>query len=143
VFTGDALFVGDVGRTAFYPERAEEVAGKLYDSLQKIVALGDQTNLYPAHGAGSVCGNKMADRDFSTIGYERHNNPMLQFDRREAFIQAKLEEHHNQPPYFRVMERINLVGAAPASPLLTPRVLDMPSFDGVAGRAVLVDVRGI
>ncbi|QIL89832.1 MBL fold metallo-hydrolase [Microbulbifer sp. SH-1] len=143
VFTGDALFVGDVGRTDFYPERAREVAGKLYDSLQKIVALGDQTNLYPAHGAGSVCGNKMADRDFSTIGYERHNNPMLQFDRREAFVQAKLEEHHNQPPYFRVMERINLVGAAPASPLLTPRVLDMPSFDGVAGRAVLLDVRGI
>ncbi|MGM8887987.1 MBL fold metallo-hydrolase, partial [Psychrobacter sp. 1U2] len=52
VFTGDALFVGDVGRTDFYPNRRKEVAGLLYDSLQKILALGDQALIYPAHGAG-------------------------------------------------------------------------------------------
>ena len=143
VFSGDALFVGDVGRTDFYPERAEEVAGKLFDSLQKIIALGDQTNLYPAHGAGSVCGDKMADRDFSTLGYERRNNPMLQIDQREKFVQAKLDEHHNQPPYFRVMERLNLEGASPVSPLMVPPALDVPAFEAVADKAVLVDVRGI
>ncbi len=60
VFTGDALFVGDVGRTDFYPDRAAEVAGLLFDSLRRIVALGDQAIIYPAHGAGSVCGD-MAD----------------------------------------------------------------------------------
>ena len=54
VLTGDALFVGDVGRADFYPERAAQVAGLLFDSLQKLLALGDQAIIYPAHGAGSV-----------------------------------------------------------------------------------------
>ena len=58
VFTGDALFIGDVGRTDFFPDRAKEVAGLLYDSIfEKILPLGDQTILYPAHGAGSVAGS--------------------------------------------------------------------------------------
>ncbi|WP_084396671.1 MBL fold metallo-hydrolase [Henriciella aquimarina] len=111
VFTGDALFVGDVGRTDFYPDRPEEVAGKLYDSLQKLVSLGDQTILYPAHGAGSACGAGMADREFSTIGHERKNNPRLKISSREAFIEAKVNEHHYQPPYFKLMEQLNLSGA--------------------------------
>ncbi len=110
VFTGDALFIGDVGRTDFYPERAEEVAGLLYDSLDKLLALGDQTLVYPAHGAGSVCGSGMAEREFSSLGYERANNPMLQYHDRHAFIAAKLAEHHRQPPYFRLMEQANLEG---------------------------------
>ena len=71
VCTGDALFVGDVGRTDFYPERAEEVAGLLFDSLRKLLTLGDHIYVLPAHGAGSVCGDNMANRDFSSIGYER------------------------------------------------------------------------
>src|SRR5690606_30314707 len=93
VFTGDALFVGDVGRTDFYPDRPREVAGALYDSLQKLLALGDQAMVYPAHGAGSVCGSGMASRDVSTIGHERLHNPRLKLSR-EAFIEAKLAEHH-------------------------------------------------
>jgi hydroxyacylglutathione hydrolase len=101
VFTGDALFVGDVGRTDFYPDRAEEVAGLLFDSLQKLVGLGDQAIIYPAHGAGSVCGDNMADREFSTIGYERQSNPMLKIQDRDVFIAKKIAEHHHQPPYFR------------------------------------------
>ena len=63
VFTGDALFVGDVGRTDFYPDRKREVAGLLFDSLHKLLALGDQAMIYPAHGAGSVCGSGMAERE--------------------------------------------------------------------------------
>lgn len=111
VFTGDALFVGDVGRTDFYPDRAEEVAGMLYDSLQKILALGDQAIIYPAHGAGSVCGSGMADREFSTVGHERKNNPRLNLPDRDAFIAEKLGETHYVPPYFSLMERLNLEGA--------------------------------
>ncbi len=111
VFTGDALFVGDVGRTDFYPDRAEEVSGMLYDSLQKILALGDQAIIYPAHGAGSVCGSGMADREFSTVGHERKNNPRLNMASREAFIEAKVNETHYVPPYFSLMERLNLEGA--------------------------------
>ncbi len=107
VFTGDALFVNDVGRTDFYPERAEEVAGLLYGSLhEKLLPLGDQTIIYPAHGAGSVCGQGMANRDFSTIGYEKAHSPRLSLSRAD-FITAKTSEHHDNPPYFRKMEEIN------------------------------------
>jgi len=107
VFTGDALFVGDVGRTDFYPDRATEVAGLLHDSLhRRLLPLGDQAAIYPAHGAGSVCGSGMAKREMSTLGYERRNNPKLKFDR-AAFVAAKLAERHYYPPYFHRMEAAN------------------------------------
>ncbi|MBO6529101.1 MAG: MBL fold metallo-hydrolase [Erythrobacter sp.] len=128
VFTGDALFVGDVGRTDFYPDRKREVAGLLYDSLQKLLSLGDQAIIYPAHGAGSVCGSGMAEREFSTIGHERRNNPRLQLGDRDAFIEAKLAEHHYQPPYFRLMERLNLEGAQPAPRVVRPKRLTLPEM---------------
>lgn len=125
VFTGDALFVGDVGRTDFYPDRREEVAGLLFDSLHKLMALGDQAIIYPAHGAGSVCGSGMADREFSTIGHERLNNPRLKIEDRDAFIQLKVNENHYQPPYFRLMERLNTEGGNVAPTVLRPRRLSL------------------
>ncbi|MBL38729.1 MAG: MBL fold metallo-hydrolase [Xanthomonadales bacterium] len=141
VFTGDALFVGDVGRTDFYPDRAREVAGLLYDSLQKLCALGDQAVIYPAHGAGSVCGNAMADREVSTIGYERRNNARLRIEDREAFIEAKIAEHHRQPPYFRHMEAGNLKGASAIGASIRPAALNTPDFLEAASRATVLDVR--
>lgn len=125
VFTGDALFVGDVGRTDFYPDRKREVAGLLYDSLRKILALGDQAILWPAHGAGSVCGSGMAEREFSTLGHERLNNPRLQIEDRESFIAAKISENHYRPPYFELMERLNLEGGDPPPRVLAPRCLSL------------------
>jgi len=112
VFTGDALFVGDVGRTDFYgPEEAPGLAGALYDSIfNKILPLGDGVILCPAHGAGSVCGGKISARDESTIGIERTQNPVLQLKNREDFIEYKVSEHHERPPYFRQMEKYNLGG---------------------------------
>ena len=140
VFTGDALFVGDVGRTDFYPDRKREVAGLLYDSLQKILALGDQVIIYPAHGAGSVCGSGMAEREFSTIGHERANNPRLQFGGRQAFIDFKVGEHHYQPPYFRLMERLNLEGGNPTPRVMRPRRLLLSEL-GASNVDHVVDVR--
>ncbi|MFT4894868.1 MAG: hydroxyacylglutathione hydrolase [Devosia litorisediminis] len=140
VFTGDALFVGDVGRTDFYPDRKREVAGLLYDSLQKVLALGDQVILYPAHGAGSVCGSGMAEREFSTVGHERANNPRLQFADREAFIDFKVGENHYQPPYFRLMERLNLSGGDPAPRVMRPRRLSLAEL-GELEVDHLVDIR--
>lgn len=140
VFTGDALFVGDVGRTDFYPERASEVAGMLFDSLSKIIALGDQTIIFPAHGAGSICGDNMADRDFSTVGYERRNNPMLKMDDRNQFIDAKVKEHHYQPPYFRLMERLNRTGME-EQPILRPPPLTIDEFLKLGEDATILDVR--
>ncbi|MEP2723190.1 MBL fold metallo-hydrolase [Roseibium sp.] len=140
VFTGDALFVGDVGRTDFYPDRKREVAGLLFDSLQKILALGDHIILYPAHGAGSVCGSGMAEREFSTLGHERANNPRLRFDSRDAFIDFKVEENHYQPPYFRLMERLNLEGGSAAPRIMRPRRLSLSEL-GDINIDHLVDVR--
>ena len=130
VFTGDSLFIGDVGRTDFFPDSAEEVAGLMYDSIfKKIVPLGDQVILYPAHGAGSVCGSGMADREFSTIGYEKKHNPVLQKTDREDFIRYKVNEHHDKPPYFRQMEIYNQSGEVPLlGTLPTPRPMSAEKF---------------
>lgn len=134
------VFTGDVGRTDFYPDRAEEVAGLLYDSLTKILTLGDQAIVYPAHGAGSVCGAGMADREFSTLGHERLNNPRLQISDREEFIRIKLEERHYQPPYFKLMEQLNSQGARPGPSNLRPRNLSLQQVKDSAAD-ILIDVR--
>ncbi len=111
VFTGDALFIGDVGRTDFFPDRKEEVAGLLYDSIfGKLLPLGDRTILYPAHGAGSACGESMAQREFSTLGYERLYNPVLQKTDRDEFVQYKANEFHHTPMYFERMHTKNQAG---------------------------------
>ena len=143
VFTGDALFVGDAGRTDFFPDRAEEVAGLLYDSIfGKILPLGDQTILHPAHGAGSVCGDNMASREFSTLGHERRNNPALQHKERNDFIDFKLSEHHNKPPYFQKMEEYNLNGAPPLPEPPRPCPLHPEQVeDAMQKGAVVVDLR--
>lgn len=143
VFTGDALFVGDVGRTDFYPEQAREVAGALYDSIfDKLLSLGDQTILYPAHGAGSVCGDSMASREFSTIGHERLNNPVLQKSDREDFIDYKVNEHHYQPPYFKKMEEYNQYGAPSLYNLPQPAPMSTEAVEKAQSEgAVLLDLR--
>jgi len=144
VFTGDALFLGDVGRTDFYPDRAEEVAGLLYDSIfEKILPLGDHVLLYPAHGAGSVCGSGMAAREFSTLGYERKFNPALQAADRDEFIRNKTGEHHYKPPYFKKMEEYNKNGSAPPMKeapnpqTMTPEAFEQAMDDG----AQVIDLR--
>jgi hydroxyacylglutathione hydrolase len=143
VFTGDALFVGDVGRTDFYPDRAKEVAGMLYDSIfKKILPLGDHVLLWPAHGAGSVCGSGIADRKFSTLGYERRHNPVLRKTDRAEFIRFKVNEEHFLPPYFRRMEKWNLEGAPPLERLPIPKPLSADEFARAAdGGMLVVDIR--
>ena len=141
VFTGDTLFVGDVGRTDFYPEQASKVAGLLFDSLRKLEKLGPQTIIYPAHGAGSVCGDNMADREFSTLGYERQNNAMFALADREDFIAKKLREQHDKPPYFKHMEELNLKGVQSIPRVLQPPPL--PASEVNPEAAILLDVRGV
>jgi len=127
VFTGDALFVGDVGRTDLHgPEEAPRLASNLYDSIfNKLLPLGDGVIVCPAHGAGSVCGVNIADRDESTLGIERAQNPVLRMKNKDDFIQYKLAERLERPPYFRQMEKYNLegpplLGCIPSPPPLTP-----------------------
>ncbi|MFO7906149.1 MAG: MBL fold metallo-hydrolase [Planctomycetota bacterium] len=143
VFAGDALFIGDVGRTDFFPDRAEEVSGMLYDSIfGKLLPLGDHVLLWPAHGAGSVCGSGMADRNFSTLGYERKHNPTLQKIDRDDFIRHKVNEEHFQPPYFRQMEKYNLEGTPALDQLPWPKPLPPDQFSiAVDDGMIVVDVR--
>ncbi|GAA0852176.1 MBL fold metallo-hydrolase [Aliiglaciecola litoralis] len=141
VFTGDALFVGDVGRTDFYPNEKERIAGMLYDSIEKIKSRAPAAILYPAHGAGSVCGDGMADREFSTIEHESRNNPMLVINDRQEFIDKKVKEHHYYAPYFNDMERLNMTGAAAYD---SPRIVCPTSFSDLnLDSTILIDVRNI
>jgi len=141
VFTGDALFVGDVGRTDLYgPEETPRLASNLYDSIfSKLLPLGDGAILCPAHGAGSVCGMNIADRDESTLGIERAQNPMLQ-KHRDEFVKQKIAEKPERPPYFRQMERYNLEGPPLLGCLPLPTPLTPAEFkEEIERGAVVVD----
>ena len=126
VFTGDALFVGDVGRTDLYgSQEAPRMSSNLYNSIfNKLLPLGDGVILCPGHGAGSVCGMNIADRNESTLGIERVQNPLLQMSR-DDFIKYKVTAKPERPHYFRRMEVHNLegpplLGCMPLPSPLTP-----------------------
>jgi len=141
VFTGDALFVGDVGRTDLYgTEEAPRLASNLYDSIfNKLLPLGDRVILCPAHGAGSVCGAHIANRDESTLGVERAQNPLLQMSRDE-FIKYKVAEKLERPYYFHQMEKYNLEGPPFLGCLPLPAPLTPAEFEKEMERgAVVVD----
>jgi hydroxyacylglutathione hydrolase len=143
VFTGDALFVGDVGRTDLYgPEKAPRMAENLYSSVfNKILPLGDGVILCPAHGAGSVCGGAISEREQSTLGLERVLNPVLQKKKKE-FIEFKISEHHERPPYFRKMEQYNLQGPSVLGRLPNPNPLSPKEFQKqIELGAIVVDTR--
>jgi len=136
VFTGDALFAGDVGRTDFYGrDRLEEITGLLYDTLfHRILPLGDEVIVCPAHGAGSACGTAIAERTWTTIGLERKYNPRLQYTDKEGFV-ANVGQMLEVPPYFRMMERLNLdgppvIGGLPFVPPLRPREFAAQAIHG-------------
>ncbi|MGD9497041.1 MAG: rhodanese-like domain-containing protein [Armatimonadota bacterium] len=144
VFTGDALLIGDVGRTDFFPGRAEEVAGLLYDSIfERILPLGDQVILFAAHGAGSVCGESMAKREFSTLGYERAHNPILQMTERDRFVAFKASEFHHVPAYFEHIHENNQQGPPSITQIAQPQPLSGSEFQRLIDEGLLVvDVRG-
>ncbi|SDY72747.1 MBL fold metallo-hydrolase [Tindallia californiensis] len=111
VFTGDTLFVGDVGRPDLFPDQAQELAGKLYHSLhEKLMKLPDYCEVYPAHGAGSLCGRSMGAKWRSTIGYERRFNQTLQIQDKETFIKSLTENMPPAPDHFSRCSDVNRKG---------------------------------
>ena len=104
VLTGDTLFIGDVGRPdlrAALGWSAAELGAMLYDSLHtKLLALPDQSLVYPAHGAGSLCGKALSKETFSTLGEQRRTNYALQPMSKEAFIQVVTADQPEAPAYF-------------------------------------------
>ena len=143
IFTGDTLFIGETGRTDL-PDRKKtaENAAKLYDSIhQKLIPLGDQAIIYPAHGSGSVCGGNIAERDESTLGMERVYNAVFTKARKD-FIDSKIQERIPRPPYFRHMEKVNSDGGIPLK--IRPnevKILQPKAFDTESKTGIIIDCR--
>ncbi|SRR5579871_155867 len=113
VFTGDTLFVGDVGRPDLSSGdlSSEQLAGMLYDSLQnKIIPLPGDVIVYPAHGAGSSCGKNIGTNTYSTIADEKEGNYALRQQTKEEFIKAVTEGLTAPPQYFPINAKINKEG---------------------------------
>lgn len=115
IFTGDTLFIGDVGRPDLAQKGEEmtmnDLAGILYDSLQnKIAPLPGDVIVYPAHGAGSSCGKNLGPETFSTIAEQKQNNYALQPQTKEEFIKAVTDGLAAPPQYFAINAQINKQG---------------------------------
>lgn len=144
VFTGDTLFVGDVGRPDLAPNMTpQQLAGMLFDSLhQKLLPLGDDVEVYPAHGAGSLCGKQMRPERQSTIGKERALNYALRPRTKEEFVSLLTAELPERPGYFALDAEINRSGA-PALTELAP-LAQVTAEEVLARRragAVVLDTR--
>jgi hydroxyacylglutathione hydrolase len=144
VLTGDTLFLGDVGRPDLSKQHAAaNLAGALYDSLHaKLLPLSDDVRVYPAHGAGSLCGRNMRADRWSTIGTERLTNYALQIPDRDEFVRQVTTNLPPHPDYFQQDKEINRRGASalaelPELPPLSP--LELQSL--LAGGATALDVR--
>jgi len=113
VFTGDTLFIGDVGRPDLSKDKTpQQLAGMLYDSLhQKLLTLGDDVEVYPAHGAGSLCGKQMRPERQSTIAKERALNYALRPRTKEEFVRLLTAELPERPGYFALDAELNRTGA--------------------------------
>lgn len=144
VLTGDTLFIGDVGRPDLSKNHTpQELAGLLYDSLhKKLMALPDDVVVYPAHGAGSLCGRNMRAERSSTIGTERLTNYALQIRTREEFVQQLTSNLPARPEYFLQDAEINREGAGPLTDLPALRKLSPPELKSQMEQGVpAVDVR--
>ncbi|MBN1274115.1 MAG: MBL fold metallo-hydrolase [Candidatus Aminicenantes bacterium] len=135
VFCGDTLFVGDVGRPDLFPGMAEKLASKLYDSLfAKLLKLPDFCEVYPAHGAGSLCGRAMAAKRTSTIGYEKKYNDALQIKDRVKFIRSLTSDMPPAPDHFSRCSEINRRG---------PNIVeDLPPMEGWKPRVFARKIKG-
>ena len=144
VLTGDTLFIGDVGRPDLSPRHTPaQLAGLLYDSLhKKLLALADDVLVYPAHGAGSLCGKNMRAERSSTIGTERLTNYALQIKSREEFITQLTSDLPARPEYFVKDAEINRAGAGALSDLPPLRPVTPAELNAMLrGGEIALDVR--
>ncbi len=147
VFTGDTLFVGDVGRPDLLDGimTKEELAGMMYDSLHtKLMPLPDAVVVYPAHGAGSACGKNIGKETFSTIGEQKAKNYALQPMTKEQFIKTVTEGIAPAPSYFFKDAKLNKLGYAPIEEVLTTGLSALPLSDFEAKMnegATIIDTR--
>ncbi|HRW46569.1 MAG: MBL fold metallo-hydrolase [Caldilinea sp.] len=137
VFTGDFLFVGDVGR----PDLLEEAAGykgtkevgarQQFQTVERFKALPDYLQIWPGHGAGSACGKALGAIPSTTLGYEKLFNPAFQFGQESAFVAWLLDGQPEPPKYFAQMKKINKLGPPLINTLPTPMNFDRRTLDDV------------
>lgn len=147
VFTGDTLFVGDVGR----PDLAvksdlsrEDLAGMMYDSIQKLLTLADDVIVYPGHGAGSACGKNIGKETTTTIGIQKKLNYALQPMSKAEFVKALTDGLTEPPKYFFVDAGINKAGYEPIDAVLAKntQTISVQQFQAaVQSGALIVDTR--
>ncbi len=146
VLTGDTLFIGDVGRPDLVGSKgftAEEMAGMLYDSLHdRLLKLDDAVEVYPAHGAGSMCGRNISKETSSTIGEQRKFNYALKEMAKDEFVRVMTTDLPEAPKYFSMDARINREGASALAELPRPAALTPEEVNKLAQAGyTILDVR--
>jgi len=148
LFTGDLLFVGDIGR----PDLLEVAVGvantakagayQQYDNIQRLKTMPDYLQIWPGHGAGSACGKALGAIPSTTLGYEKLFNPAFQYQTADSFVDWLLDGQPPAPRYFAQMKKVNRVGATLTSELPTPVWLDEAQLhELVAQNAFIIDTR--
>lgn len=149
LFTGDFVFVGDIGR----PDLLEEAAGlkgtkeagaeEMYQSVERFRNLPDHLQLWPGHGAGSACGKALGAVPSSTVGYEKIRNWALHYEKdQQGFINFLLEDQPEPPKYFAMMKKLNKVERPLLTEVPTPRKLTKEEFqDAMAKGVKVIDTR--
>lgn len=149
VFTGDTLFVGDVGRPDLAQKEGEitmeDLAGMMYDSLHnKLMPLADEVIVYPAHGPGSACGKNLGPDTASTIGKEKESNYALKAESKQAFIKEVTEGLAEPPQYFPINAKINKEGYDSIDEVLEKGLTPLNVSEvkkAIADEAMLLDTR--
>lgn len=148
IFTGDFVFVGDVGR----PDLLEKAAGilgtketgarQMFHSLKKFKALPDFVQIWPGHGSGSACGKAIGAVASSTVGYEKLFNWALQINDEEQFVEALLEGQPEPPKYFAMMKNLNKTGPAVLGGVPHPARLTSSQFNEALNKNIItIDTR--
>src|SRR6266404_979240 len=146
VLTGDTLFIGDVGRPDLAGAKGytpQTMAGMMYDSLhEKLLRLDDAVEVFPAHGAGSMCGKNLSAETSSTIGQQRKSNYALQPMTKDEFVKIMTSDLAEAPAYFSKDAEINRIGAASLNGLPRPAPLSPAEVCKLAAQGfVILDVR--
>jgi hydroxyacylglutathione hydrolase len=145
LLSGGALLVGTAARPDLLggPEEARRAASELFATLRdRIAPLPDWIELYPTHGAGSLCGSGIGGKRWSTVGFERRHNPALNQPDADAFARFILADQPSVPAYWRRMRPTNQAGADPLAGLAAPRAMNGDELAHAAGHgATVIDTR--
>lgn len=150
LFSGDALFVGEVGRPDLLgKEETRELGGKLYHTIERLKRLPDGLTVYPGHTAGSACGKKIGDAPTTTIGQEKRGNYAFHAQSEGEFIEKVLADMPPSPTYYPVLKRVNKAGAAlladlpPGEALTSADVADLLTNGGLVVDARTPEAFGV